>query len=58
MLPGLLVVLLQYFAEVSAVPGAAVLPYLIDVAILWNLRLFPLAEKKNKPTKQTNHTNE
>lgn len=58
MLPGLLVVLLQYFAEVSAVPGAAVLPCLIDVAILWNLLLFPLAEKKPKNRKQTNQTNE
>lgn len=47
-LPGLLVVLMLYFAEVSAAPGAAALPFLIDVAILWKLLLFPLAEKKTQ----------
>lgn len=48
MLPGLLVALLLYFAEASAAPDAAALPFLIDVAILWNLLLFPLAEKKTQ----------
>jgi len=34
------------FAEASAVLGAVVLLYLIDVAIPWNLPLFPLAGRK------------
>lgn len=58
MLPGLLVVLLLCFAEASAAPGAAALPFLIDVAILWNLLLFPLAEKKPKTKYEINQTNE
>lgn len=58
MLPGLLVVLLLYFAEASAAPGAAALPFLIDVAILWNLLLFPLAEKEPKTKYEINQTNE
>lgn len=46
MLPGLLVALMLCFVEVSGVPGAVVLPYLTDVAIPWNLPLFPSAGKK------------